>query len=173
MNTNVVAVDIYDKKIGEVSKEEAHKKGILHRAFSVFLYHDDKILLQQRAFHKYHSGGKWANTCCSHPMSENIIEEAKIRLIEETGIRCDSLTEIFTFNYFSQYAEDLFEYEIDHVLIGEYDGNFKINRDEVNDMKWISFETVEKEMSKHPQKFATWFLICAPKVFKILKQGAK
>ena len=169
MEKKIVAVDIYDKKIGMVTKEDAHKNAILHRAFSVFLYHDGKLLIQQRAFDKYHSGGLWANTCCSHPRTDNIIEEAKGRLVEEVGIRCGELKELFVFNYFSKYKEDLFEYEIDHVLIGEYDGDFVLNKDEVNDMKWVSFEKLEREMTTNPQKFATWFLIAAPRVLKCLK----
>lgn len=169
MEKKLVAVDIYDNKIGEVTKKEAHRKGILHRAFSVFLYHDGKLLLQQRAFNKYHSGGLWANTCCSHPRTDNIVSEAKERLFEETGIKCDKLEEIFVFNYFSKYADNLFEYEIDHVLIGDYVGDFEINKDEVNDMKWVSFETLEKEIIKTPQKFSTWFLIAVPRVLEYLR----
>ncbi len=169
MNNELIKVDIFDNKIGTISKEEAHKKGVLHRAFSVFLFHDNKLLIQQRAFSKYHSGGKWANTCCSHPRTENLIEDAKERLVEEVGIKCDNLKEIYVFNYFSKYAEDLFEYEIDHVLVGEYDGNFVLNKEEVNDMKWVNFETLAKDMIENPQKYATWFLICAPRVLEYLK----
>ena len=169
MEKKVVVVDINDNKIGEVSKKEAHQKAILHRAFSVFLYHDGKLLLQQRAFDKYHSGGLWANTCCSHPLTEDIVSEAIERLLEETGISCNKLKELFSFNYFSKYADDLFEYEVDHVLIGYYDGDFVINKSEVNDVQWVSFERLEKEMAQNPQKFATWFLIAAPRVLKYLK----
>ena len=169
MKDKIVAVDIYDNKVGLVTKEEAHKKAILHRAFSVFLCHNGKMLIQQRAFDKYHSGGLWANTCCSHPRDEDIVAEAKERLVEEVGIRCNDLKELFVFNYFSKYKDDLFEYEIDHVLLGDYDGNFVLNRDEVNNMKWITFEELESEMINNPQKFATWFLIAAPRVLKYLK----
>ena len=169
MEKKIVAVDIYDKKIGMVTKEDAHKNAILHRAFSVFLYHDGKLLIQQRAFDKYHSGGLWANTCCSHPRTDSIIEEAKNRLVEEVGIKCEKLDEIFVFNYFSKYKEDIFEYEVDHVLIGDYDGNFVVNKDEVNDMRWVTYDALEKEMTNDPQKFSTWFLIAAPRVLKYLK----
>ncbi len=169
MEKDLIAVDVFDKEIGRVSKEEAHRKAVLHRAFSVFLYHNKKMLIQQRAFDKYHSGGLWANTCCSHPRTKNLITDAKKRLIEEVGIKCDNLEELFVFNYFSKYADDLFEYEVDHVLIGEYDGEFVLNKEEVNDMKWISFEKLEKEMQENPQKFSTWFLIAAPRVLKSLE----
>jgi len=169
MENKIVAVDIYDNKIGLVTKEAAHKDAILHRAFSVFLCHNGKMLIQQRAFDKYHSGGLWANTCCSHPRTENIVAEAKERLVEEVGIHCDGLQEIFVFNYFSKYEENLFEYEIDHVLLGDYDGNFVLNKEEVNDMRWVDFEELEQEMINTPKKFATWFLIAAPRVLKYLK----
>ena len=173
MEKKLVVVDAEDNKIGEISKAEAHRKGVLHRAFSVFLYHDGKLLLQQRAFGKYHSGGLWANTCCSHPTTEDICSEAKKRLFEEVGIKCDKLQEIFKFTYFSKFADDLFEHEIDHVFVGDYDGQFEINKNEVNDMQWITFEQIETEMKETPKKFATWFLIAAPKVLKYLKKQQK
>ena len=98
-----------------------------------------------------------------------MIEDAKERLFEEVGIFCDDLKEIYVFNYFSKYADDLFEYEIDHVLLGEYNGNFTLNKEEVNDMQWIDFDILSKDMIENPQKYATWFLICAPRVLEYLK----
>lgn len=165
----VLLVDENDVIVGKTSKTNAHKSPMLHRAFSIFLYHEDKLLIQQRAFHKYHSGGLWANTCCSHPV-ENlwINEDAKARLLEETGISCD-VEEIFSFVYKHQFKEDLYEHEYDHVFIGEYDGPFEPNPDEVEKMEWVSFEEVERRMTETPEIFAPWFLIAAPRVIEYLK----
>jgi len=167
-NNNLIAVDILDNKLGIVTKKRAHEKGILHRAFSIFLYHDGKLLIQQRALKKYHSGGLWANTCCSHPRTENLIQDAKERLLEETGIKCDNLKELYTFNYFTKFSDKMFEYELDHVIVGKYSGNFNFNKREIMDMKWVSFEDLYLDLIKNPQKYASWFLICAPRVIEHL-----
>lgn len=164
MNNNVVEVDINDNPIGRVEKSRAHRSPVLHRAFSVFLFHDGKMLIQKRAKTKYHSGGLWANTCCSHPTTNNIVDEAKKRLFEETGIVQGELKEAFCFTYFHKFSDTLFEYEFDHVLIGEYCGEYKINPDEVEEMRWVDFDTLKNDLSKKPQIFAPWFLIAAPRV---------
>lgn len=165
----VLLVDEKDNIIGKALKTNAHKSPMLHRAFSIFLYHEGKLLIQQRAFHKYHSGGLWANTCCSHPVDNLWInEDAKARLLEETGISCD-VEEIFSFVYNHKFKEDLYEHEYDHVFIGEYDGPFTPNPDEVEKMEWISFEEVERRMEETPEVFAPWFLIAAPRVIEYLR----
>lgn len=169
MENNLIKVDIFDKPIGTISKEKAHEKPILHRAFSVFLYYGNKMLIQQRAYNKYHSGGLWANTCCSHPRTNNIIEDAKIRLKEEVGITSPTLKEIFTFTYLSKYADNLYEYEYDHVIVGEFNGNYKVNKEEVESLKWIDVDELATDMTNNPTKYATWFIIAAPKVINYIK----
>ena len=171
MNNELIKVDIFDNKIGNISKEDAHKKPVLHRAFSVFLYHENKLLIQQRAFNKYHSGGLWANTCCSHPRTNDIIADAKLRLVEEVGIHCDKLKEIFSFTYLTKFNDNLFEYEFDHVLVGQYQGQFVINKEEVNDLKWVDIDKLSRDMVENPQNYASWFLICAPKVIQYIKRN--
>jgi isopentenyl-diphosphate delta-isomerase len=166
---DLIMVDIFDNKIGNISKADAHKRPILHRAFSVFLFDDNKLLIQQRAFGKYHSAGLWANTCCSHPRTDNVLFDAKIRLKEEVGISCDNLSELFCFTYLTKFSNDLFEYEYDHVIVGKYCGGYEINKDEVNDMKWVDVDVLAKDMVKNPQIYASWFLICAPKVIEYIK----
>ncbi|MFV0516754.1 MAG: isopentenyl-diphosphate Delta-isomerase [Aminipila sp.] len=171
---SVILVDENDKAIGIASKEEAHKRPLLHRAFSIFLYDGDKMLLQQRAFHKYHSGGLWANACCSHP-GDNlcITRDAEERLYAETGIEC-GVQEIFSFVYNYQFNVDLFEHEYDHVMIGEYKNGqkseIKPNPDEVASIRWVSFTQLQKELKETPEKFAPWFNIAAPKVIEYLTQ---
>lgn len=166
----VILVDREDQPVGWAEKAEAHRNPLLHRAFSIFLYHEDKLLIQQRAFHKYHSGGLWANTCCSHPAGElDLIDDAEERLYEETGIRCP-VREIFAFEYEHQFAEDLYEHEYDHVMVGEFQGQFKINPEEVEAMRWISFSDLELELAQDSGTFAPWFLIAAPQVLAYLRK---
>lgn len=169
LRNEVLLVDSDDKPIGKATKLEAHSSPLLHRAFSIFLYHEDKLLIQQRAFDKYHSGGLWANTCCSHPGDNmGITIDAEERLFDETGIKC-KVKEIFCFEYEHKFDENLYEHEYDHVMIGEYNGDFVLNPDEVEDMRWISFSEMEKELSEQPEKFAPWFIIAAPRVVEYLK----
>ena len=132
MPNKVVVVNYEDKDIKVMDKMEAHIKPILHRAFSVFLYNGSKVLLQKRALDKYHSGGLIANTCCSHPQKdEDIIENAKERLFEELNIKTSSLREIGTFVYYNEFNPNLYEYEFDHILVGEFNGSYEANPEEV------------------------------------------
>ena len=165
-NDSLIIVDIFDREKGLAGKEEIHQYGILHRAFSVFIYQGTRMLIQRRAFDKYHSGGLWANACCSHPKAgEETKEAAKKRLIEEVGIHC-SIREIFSFVYRHQFTETLFEYEFDHVFLGEYHGEVKPNSKEVEELKWVEFSWLAKDLEEHPEKYAAWFLIAAPKILK-------
>ena len=172
MSDNLIWVDLNDNVIGSGEKLFTHQKNILHRAFSVFLYHDGKILIQQREKHKYHSGELWANSCCSHPRKgEQIIEAAHRRMEEELGIKAGTceLKEIDSFVYFQAY-EGLSEYEFDHVIVGEYAGEITPNPEEIQDNRWITYEELGKELLEDPKKFSAWFLIAAPKVLKWLKE---
>ena len=168
MNQDVILVNLHDEPVGTATKEEAHRRGDLHRAFSVFLYHEDRLLIQQRAFHKYHSGGLWANTCCSHPRPGEELEDAvRRRLKEEAGIECE-VKEVFSFVYKHRFAEDLYEHEFDHVFLGEYDGAFIPNPEEVMDWRWITFDELRKDLADHPEKYAPWFRIAAPRVMEMI-----
>lgn len=159
MFSKVVTVDYLDNPKSVVDKMSAHKKPILHRAFSVILYNGSKILLQKRSENKYHSGGLIANTCCSHPqLSQSIIDCAKIRLVEETNININSLYEIGHFIYFAKFNDNLFEYEYDHVLVGEYNGLFDKNEEEVSWTDWVEIEDVKKDIVENPEKYAVWFI---------------
>ena len=170
----LIWVDIFDNEIGSGEKLDTHVKNQLHRAFSVFLVHEGKMLLQRRALEKYHSGGLWANACCSHPRwGEDLEEAVEKRLEEELGILRGScvLKELFSFNYFSQY-EGLSEYEVDHVFLTDYVGDITADPDEIMDLRWISFADLQVELETKPQQFSTWFLIAAPRVLEYLKENA-
>ena len=164
----IVLVDVFDNKVGMSTKQEVHKTGKLHRAFSVFLYHRDRMLLQKRALHKYHSGGLWSNACCSHPPDNEVLADfVRKRLYEEIQVECQ-VEEVFQFTYFHKFNDELFEYEYDHVFIGEYDGDLCLNDEEAIDSKWISFNELSALMMVQPQVFSVWFLTAAPKVMEII-----
>lgn len=165
----VILVNEKDKVLGYMEKQEAHIKGLMHRAFSIFIFNDkNELLLQKRAVEKYHSGGLWTNTCCSHPRkNETNIEAAYRRLNEEMGMSC-VLNKVFTFTYKAVLDKGLTEHEFDHVFFGFTNQKPKINTDEVAEYKYISIVNLEKTVSTRPELFTEWFLICFPKVINQL-----
>jgi len=168
MNDELILVDIFDTPIGSGEKMVVHNNGLLHRAFSVFIYHGDKILLQKRNQHKYHSGGLLTNACCSHPrVGEKLTAAVSRRLEEELGIRCDS-QELFHFVYRAEFENGVTEYEYDHVFAADYCGSLLPNPDEIEYVKWISFQALGKAIADTPNLFTPWFIISAPKVLEIL-----
>jgi isopentenyl-diphosphate delta-isomerase len=160
MAENVILVDEEDNEIGVMEKLEAHKKGKLHRAFSIVVFNTKgEMLIQQRAEEKYHCGGIWANSCCSHPRHSEVIDEAvHRRLQEEMGFDCE-LKEMFKFTYYSKFDNGLIEYETDHVFFGISDAEVVMNRDEAMDYKWISMPELVKDIAENPDKYAPWFKI--------------
>ena len=156
----VILVNEQDEPIGQMEKMEAHEKALLHRAFSVFVFNDKKeLMLQQRAAHKYHSPLLWANTCCSHQREgETNIEAGKRRLEEEMGFVCD-LEEVFSFIYKAPFDNGLTEHELDHVMIGYYNDEPKINPDEVEAYQWKTLEEVKKDIANNPEDYTAWFKI--------------
>ena len=160
MEENVILVDVLDNQLGLMPKMEAHEKAVLHRAFSVFIFNDEgELMLQQRAAHKYHSPLLWTNTCCSHQRDgESNIEAGKRRLIEEMGFKTN-LKEIFSFVYKAPFDNGLTEHELDHVMIGNFNGVPKINPDEVASYKWMTLEAVKKDIELQPKLYTAWFKI--------------
>ena len=160
MEEKVILVNRDDEEIGLMGKMEAHEKALLHRAFSVFVFNEKgELLLQQRALDKYHSPGLWTNTCCSHQRKgETNIAAGQRRLQEEMGFSCD-LEEMFWFVYKAPFDNGLTEHELDHVMIGNYDGDPKINRAEVASYKWMQPEEVKEDMVKRPERYTEWFKI--------------
>ena len=144
---------------------EAHEKGLLHRAFSVFIFNDEgELLLQKRADSKYHSGGLWTNTCCSHPRIDESAEAAGARrLMEEMGFSCP-LEKVFTFRYKAVFSNGLSEHEFDHVLFGHYNRAPKPNPEEVSDWKYVPMDKIEEELKYNGIKYTEWFKICFTKV---------
>lgn len=153
----VLLVDEQDQEIGRIEKIKAHEEALLHRAFSIFLYHGDQVLLQKRSANKYHCPGLWTNSCCSHPLEGEVIPYALQRLYEETGIRVDHLTEVGTLLYRAEFGNGLWEYEYDHLLIGEYEGDISdFDEEEIEEVRWISVEELKKEIAESPSQFTPW-----------------
>lgn len=172
MGDKLIYVDVYDQPIGSGTKEEAHLMARLHRAFSVFICHEGQMLIQQRAWGKYHSGGLWANTCCSHPREgEETLKAARRRLLEEAGIDCPNLQEIDSFVYYHKFSEGLYEYEFDHIILGYYDGKIIPDPQEIAALKWVSYADLARDLVLAPHKYTAWFLIAAPKVLAYLNQA--
>ena len=156
----VILVDKDDNATGSMEKMEAHRKGFLHRAFSVFIFNEKmQLMLQQRALHKYHSPGLWSNTCCSHPYpGEEVEEAAHRRLAQEMGFDC-GIREVFSFIYKADLDQEMTEHELDHVLIGKYNEEPVLNSEEVADWKWIGLDELLIDMEKHPEQYTVWFRI--------------
>lgn len=170
MAERVVLVDESDKKLGTEDKLKAHRKGKLHRAFSIFVFNKKKeLLLQKRAESKYHCGGLWTNTCCSHPRpDENLEEAAERRIKEEMGFKCE-MERIFSFVYRAEFDNGLTEHELDHVFLGEYDGNPDPNPEEVGDWKWVKPQKLKKDIQENPEKYTPWFKKCLGRVMDHVK----
>lgn len=171
MEEQVILVDREDNPIGLMSKMEAHEKGVLHRAFSVFILNNKgEIMLQQRALHKYHSPGLWTNTCCSHQRDGETNRAAgKRRLQEEMGFVTE-LKELTSFIYKAPFDNGLTEHELDHIMIGVFNDAPIINPDEVADWKWMPLEAVREDIIQHPENYTVWFIIIFERFYEQIKQ---
>jgi isopentenyl-diphosphate delta-isomerase len=157
---HVILVNENDEEVGTMPKLEAHQKAVLHRAFSVFIFNKKgELLMQQRAALKYHSPLLWTNTCCSHQrLGENNIAAGQRRLKEEMGFEVQ-LKDMFSFIYKAFFDNGLTEHELDHVLVGEYNFDPIINKEEVESYKWVLLDDVKKDIFNRPEKYTEWFKI--------------
>ncbi len=164
MEEQVILVDEGDRQIGVAEKLKAHQEASLHRAFSIFVLNSqNQLLLQKRAKTKYHSGGLWTNTCCSHPRPEEVtLLAAHRRLKEEMGFDC-KLTEIFSFTYKIKLDRDLFEHEFDHVLLGRFDGEPNLNLEEAEDWRWMAIEDLMVDIKVNSHLYTYWLQTCIDK----------
>jgi len=165
----VILVDANDNQVGLMAKLEAHEKGVLHRAFSVFIFNKKgELMLQRRALGKYHSPGLWTNTCCSHQREgESNIESGKRRLSEEMGFVTE-LIEKTSFIYKAKFDNGLTEHEFDHVLVGNFDNSPKINTEEVDSWKWMNMENIKDDIKVHSNNYTAWFKIIFEKYYKFI-----
>ncbi len=169
-DVKVVLVDEQDEEIGVMGKLQAHVEGRLHRAVSVFLFNEhQQMLLQQRAPSKYHSGGLWSNTCCSHPYpGEKVLDAAQRRLREEMGISCE-LRKVLDFIYKVSLDQGLTEHEFDHVFVGQFNGEPQLNLEEASNWKWIGIEELERSIEESPESYTTWFKIIFKQVISTFR----
>ncbi|MBD3329397.1 isopentenyl-diphosphate Delta-isomerase [Candidatus Dojkabacteria bacterium] len=153
----IILVNKDDNVLGSGEKLDVHKKGLTHRAFSIFIFNSDgELMLQKRDSGKYHSGGLWTNTCCSHPRKgEDINIAVHRRLKEEMGFDTQ-LEEKFVFHYRAEFDNGLIEDEVDHVFYGYYDGEPELNPEEAEDWKWISLEDLKEDIKANPENYTAW-----------------
>ncbi|MCM2251653.1 MAG: isopentenyl-diphosphate Delta-isomerase [Ramlibacter sp.] len=165
MRDQVILVDEHDKPTGAAGKLAAHRSGSLHRALSIFVFAPSgRLLLQRRAASKYHSGGLWSNTCCSHPRpGERTAAAARRRLREEMGFEC-ALTEMFSFVYRAHLGNGLIEHEYDHVFFGVHGGEPVLNPDEADDARWVDMNDLAADVSRRPDAYTFWLAVCLDKV---------
>jgi isopentenyl-diphosphate delta-isomerase len=156
----LILVDAEDRELGVGDKLQAHLTGTLHRAFSIFVFDNQKqLLIQKRALTKYHSGGLWSNTVCGHPRpGENTIDAAHRRLKEEMGFDCE-LCFTFGFLYRAELSNQLIEHEYDHVFVGNFDGEPHPETLEVAAWRWISMPDLETDLGDHPEKYSYWLRV--------------
>ncbi len=171
-NENVVLVDPQDNEIGVMEKMEAHKKGLLHRAFSVFIFNSKgEVLLQKRSSEKYHSGGLWSNTCCSHPRpGEGLSSATNRRLMEEMGMST-TLFPAFSFQYKSNLDHNMIENELDHVYIGYSNDTPEPNSEEVEGYCYMPPEILLMGFEKHPEEYTAWLKICFKELMNYINQN--
>ena len=169
----VILVNSNDEPIGLMPKMEAHEKALLHRAFSVFVINsNNELMLQQRALQKYHSPGLWTNTCCSHQRDgEENIEAGLRRLQEEMGFET-TLEYLFNFIYKAPFDNGLTEHELDHVMLGRYEGEPSINPEEVASWKWMDIDLIHADLINNPADYTVWFAIIFDRFYNHLKENS-
>ena len=169
----VILVNSNDEPIGLMPKMEAHEKALLHRAFSVFVINsNNELMLQQRALQKYHSPGLWTNTCCSHQRDgEENIEAGLRRLQEEMGFETP-LEYLFNFIYKAPFDNSLTEHELDHVMLGRYEGDPSINLEEVASWKWMDIDLIHADLINNPADYTVWFAIIFDRFYNHLKENS-
>ncbi|MCL5100923.1 MAG: isopentenyl-diphosphate Delta-isomerase [Candidatus Marsarchaeota archaeon] len=175
MNQYVILVDDKDRMIGKEEKLTAHSNGgIWHRAISVFVFNDKgETMLQRRALSKYHTPGKWSNTCCSHPTpGEKSVTAAHRRLYEEMGFDCP-MKYALMFKYEADVGKKLTEREYDHIFFGKFEGEPKLNPDEVVDWRWISLSDLKNEITEDPEAFTPWLRLMVDTISKKYADMAK
>lgn len=154
----LILVDSDDREIGHDNKANCHDgHGILHRAFSLFVFNPrGEILLQQRSASKRLWPSYWANSCCSHPRRGETMEQATARrLDQEMGMRCD-LRYLFKFEYQADYKDLGAEHELCWVYVGQSADPVHANATEVEAWRFVSPTALDAEIAEHPDRFTPW-----------------
>ncbi len=174
MDDRIILVDEDDREVGTMEKLEAHRRGLLHRAFSIFIFSpDDRCLIQRRAEGKYHSGGLWSNACCSHPRpGEDMAQATRRRLREELGIDCP-LRKVLEVPYDLDVGGGLREAEYNHTFLGTLDPDVPLDPDpeECSDCLWKPATDIEAELAAAPERYSAWFRVLWPKLREAMAPG--
>ena len=161
----IILVTEKDEAIGTMEKMQVHQQGLLHRAFSVFIFdRKGRMLLQQRAAHKYHGAHLWSNTCCSNPYPDEKVGDAAYRRLKEEMGFVTPLVKIFEFTYKAKVENNLIEHEYDHVFAGEYEGEIRMNKAEVADYCYEGMSDIKWGLKEQPEKFTYWFRMAFPTI---------
>jgi isopentenyl-diphosphate delta-isomerase len=165
----IALINENDEIIGFHDKINTHQKGLLHRAFSIFIFNDNnELLMQKRALSKYHSSGLWSNTCCSHLVETVDFEKyMHYRLLHEMGFDCD-IDFKFSFHYKIKFDNDLTENEIDHVYTGNWNGTPSPNPNEVCDYKWMNINNIKNDIALNPDNYTHWFKVVIENIDKLI-----
>ncbi len=171
MEERVILVDENDNPIGTEEKLAAHQQGKLHRAFSIYVFNrEGQLMLQKRHSSKYHSGGLWTNTCCSHPrVGEKLDDAVHRRLNDEMGFDCE-LKEAFSFIYEVKLDKGLTEHEYLHVFTGNYEGEPKINPEEAEGWKCVGLDELQADIRKNPGNYTKWFQLTIDRLAEHVKK---
>lgn len=173
MTEQVILVNESDQVIGTMEKLEAHERGVLHRAFSIFIFNDEgELLLQQRADEKYHCGNLWTNTCCSHPRPGEDLHTAALRRLQEEMGFVTNLDKAFHFTYRADFDNGLTEHEFDHVFTGTYNGPVIPDDREVKDYRFVQLDELKQHMQTHPTQYTPWFKIAFPQLEQYLASSS-
>lgn len=172
MEEMLILVDDNDNPIGTGEKLDVHRRGVLHRCFSIFVFDTTgRVMLQKRAASKYHSGGLWTNTCCGHPRAgEQVGPAAHRRLLEEMGFDCE-LQEVFTFIYRAELDQGLTEHEFDHVFVGTYESKLCPDPAEADGYDWETVPRILEDMSARPERYTVWSIIAFEKLVEQFPRG--
>lgn len=172
MEDKIILIDEDDNPVGSEKKLKVHQLGLLHRAFSIFIFDEDgRLMLQRRARHKYHSAGLWTNTCCSHPRWGEETEEAACRRLQEEMGFITKLLKVDSIIYHAEVPDGLIENEFDHIYIGVFNGTPQLNHDEAEGWRWIPLTELFREISTTPDQFTAWFKIIINKIGKEKMEG--
>lgn len=155
----LILVDADDRITGHMSKAQCHDGvGVLHRAFSIFLFDDSgRLLLQKRAAGKRLWPGYWSNTCCSHPRKGESIEVAAARRLEDELHTASELQFVYKFIYQAAFGELGAEHELCHVFLGRLAGKPAANDTEIDEMRYLSAADLDRELDDSPDQFTPWF----------------
>lgn len=163
MNSNRDMIPAWvDGRLTPVEKMEVHRKGLRHKAVSVFVMNRDKVLIQRRALSKYHTPGLWANTCCTHPLWNEVPEVCAIRRLNEelgiTGLYPSFRDQV---EYRAEVGNGLIEHEVVDIFLAEapLDLKLALNPNEVMETKWISFYDLAAQVNRHPDRYTAWLKI--------------